>query len=286
MVDRGRQAAGGGAPASACPAAATGGADLVILDDAATPGAGAPGRAARAAAQARRSRSSATTPWPWTRYVTDADANLYNLYVVDPSENQILRYAAGAGRQRLLDAVRLPATDNENVRRIPGPVRGPEPVHAQLRQAWHAPLRRPRPGLQLATPPDDDDMRPGHDYRFVAEYNDRFYVYDAKWSRVRRLRHVPPATTSSSGRPWAACRPWRTCGHVPDRPRTARTTRPRWSGCRRTACTRARSWTTRTAVVLTHSPRRPRTRSRPGDPRQTQGPQEDQGPGEPAPRRG
>ena len=37
---------------------------------------------------------------------------------------------------------------------------------------------------ELATPPDDDDMRPGHDYRFVAEYDDRFYVYDVKWGRV------------------------------------------------------------------------------------------------------
>ena len=40
----------------------------------------------------------------------------------------------------------------------------------------------------LQTPPDNGDLRPGHDYRLIAGSGDagagRLYVYDAKWNRV------------------------------------------------------------------------------------------------------
>ena len=162
---------------------ATGGADLVVLDD-------------------------AGNTWRWRRpdvrlallrkpdapvlgddalvmeaYLTDTRANLYNLYIADPSEVQILRYTPELGGSGFSDVGPYLATDNEDVAGFRDLF-----VDQSLFTLSADNLTRHYGGriqdYELATPPDDDDMRPGHDYRFVAEYDEKFYVYDALWSRV------------------------------------------------------------------------------------------------------
>ena len=163
---------------------ATGGADLV---DPGRPGqhlalAAAQRASSRCCASPTR-RSSATTPRRWRPTSPDADANLYNLYIIDPSENNILRYASELGGSGFSDVSDYLATDNEDVPGFQDMF-----VDSSLFTLTSDNMTRHYGGrvqdFELATPPDDDDMRPGHDYRFVAEYNDRFYVYDATWSRV------------------------------------------------------------------------------------------------------
>jgi hypothetical protein len=162
---------------------ATGGADLVILDD-------------------------AGNIWRWRRtdvpitllrkpdqpvlgddviameaYVVDAGANLYNLYVVDPSSKQIVKYIPELGGSGFSDWNPYLASDNEDVANFKDLY-----VDKSLFTLSSDNMARHYGGrvydYKLATPPDDDDMRPGHDYRFVAAWNSHFYVYDARWSRV------------------------------------------------------------------------------------------------------
>ena len=116
-------------------------------------------------------------------YLTDPGANLYNLYIVDPSANQILRYTPELGGSGFSDVGDYLASDNEDV----GSMRDLY-VDQSLFTLSSDNLARHYGGrvqdFKLAKPPDDRDMRPGHDYRYVSEWNDRFYVYDIKWSRV------------------------------------------------------------------------------------------------------
>ncbi len=162
---------------------ATGGADLVVLDD-------------------------AGNTWRWRRqdvplailrmpadpvlgddalameaYVTDADANVYNLYIADPSENQIVRYSPELGGSGFTDASRYLASDNEDVEGFRD-LFVDQSVFTLSSEGMVRHYSGRIQDFELEMPPDDDDMRPGHDYRFVSEWDDRFYVYDAKWSRV------------------------------------------------------------------------------------------------------
>lgn len=161
----------------------TGGADLVILDDQ-----GQTWRWRRPNVDLALLRKPDTPvlgddALVMEAYLIDADANLYNLYVADPSENQILRYTPELGGSGFSDVGGYLATDNEDVSSFTDLF-----VDQSLFALTKDNLVRHYGGrvqdYELATPPDDDDMRPGHEYAFVAEYNDRFYVYDSKWSRV------------------------------------------------------------------------------------------------------
>ncbi len=111
----------------------------------------------------------------------------YNLYVLDPSLNQILKYAPTqdgnqfqapenylttadedvSGFQRLyIDSNLYALTDSNAVKHNSG---------------------RPQ-SFNLATPPDDGDLRPGHQYQLIdgtgLPLSGRLYVYDAKWDRI------------------------------------------------------------------------------------------------------
>jgi hypothetical protein len=117
-------------------------------------------------------------------YLIDPDDNLYNLYIVDPSENQIIRYAPQLGGSGFSDAAGYLATDNEDASTFRDMV-----IDRNLYTLSSEGMVRHFQGrayddFELDTPPDDEDMRPGHDYRFVDELGDRYYIYDAKWSRV------------------------------------------------------------------------------------------------------
>jgi hypothetical protein len=162
---------------------ATGGADLVVLDDA-----GNTWRWRRPDVPIALLRKPAEPvlgddALAMEAFVTSADDNLYNLYIVDPSEGQIVKYTPELGGSGFSDVGNYLATDNEDVRGFRDLF-----VDQSLYTLSSEGMVRHYAGrvqdYKLDDPPDDGDLRPGHDYRFVAELDDRFYVYDAKWSRV------------------------------------------------------------------------------------------------------
>lgn len=162
---------------------ATGGMDLVVLDDQ-----GVTWRWRRPSVDLALLRKPADfvlgdDALVMEAYLIDPDANLYNLYIADPSENQILRYAPELGGSGFSDASGYLATDNEDVNTFRDMY-----VDQSLFTLTADNMTRHFQGriqdFELETPPDDRDIRPGHEYAFVAEYDDKFYVYDKKWSRV------------------------------------------------------------------------------------------------------
>ena len=121
-------------------------------------------------------------------YIHNADAGLYNLYVVDPSSKQILRYAPAAdGSGFPSDPTGYLATAQD--------VSGFEQlfIDGDIYALSSSTVTRfvngrPDAGFALDTPPDDPDLRPGHDYRLMTASSTRgqgtVYVYDATWHRV------------------------------------------------------------------------------------------------------
>jgi hypothetical protein len=117
------------------------------------------------------------------------DASGYRLYVIEPTQAQILRY------QQTFDgsAFQVPTpylvTKNEGV----GDIRQLY-IDADLYALTDEALQRYRFGryegtFALKDPPDAEDMRPGHDYALVtgtgsAATNGRLYLYDAKHDRI------------------------------------------------------------------------------------------------------
>lgn len=133
----------------------------------------------------------------WTDEITDVDTfllpgqrtgGLYNMYVVDPPTSQIQRYNPTADGNGFSAPTRYLITDNPNVGTyrdllIDGDiyaVTGPEVLkHNGGRQL---------PEYQIETPPDDVDLRPGHDYRAIdgsaGRGSGKMYLYDATWGRI------------------------------------------------------------------------------------------------------
>ena len=121
-------------------------------------------------------------------YIHNADAGLYNLYVVDPSSKQILRYAPAAdGSGFPSDPTGYLATAQD--------VSGFEQlfIDGDIYALGTSTVTRfvngrPDAGFTLDTPPDDQDLRPGHDYRLMTASSTRgqgtVYVYDATHSRI------------------------------------------------------------------------------------------------------
>jgi hypothetical protein len=121
-------------------------------------------------------------------YVHNADAGLYNLYVVDPSSKQILRYAPAAdGSGFPSDPTGYLATAQD--------VSGFEQIFIDgdiyalsADTVTRFSNGRPDTSFSLAVPPDDQDLRPGHHYQLFTGTATRgegtLYVYDATWGRV------------------------------------------------------------------------------------------------------
>jgi hypothetical protein len=140
----------------------------------------------------------------WGTSITDittypAASSEYAIYVTMPTQNQVLKYqqyADGSGLQppeRWLTTDRddvsswLDTTINYNFFAILAAAGSCETTcvgdslleffNGNYQQQW-----------KLATPPDDGDMRPGHDYRLVESSGDQtngnLYLYDAKNQRV------------------------------------------------------------------------------------------------------
>jgi hypothetical protein len=111
----------------------------------------------------------------------------YNLYLVDPSASQILSYRPQGGGNAFSAPTDWLASTTEKVDTfvqlyIDGDIyaltsdNGIKHHGGKVQQ------------FALQTPPDNGDLRPGHEYRLIAGSGDsgsgRLYVYDAKWDRV------------------------------------------------------------------------------------------------------
>jgi len=121
-------------------------------------------------------------------FVHDANAGLYNLYVVDPSSRQILRYAPaadGSGFPSDPTGYLATAQDVSGFEQIliDGDIYALSPG-----TVTHFVNGRPDGGFSLDTPPDDQDLRPGHDYRLITASATRgqgtLYLYDASHARI------------------------------------------------------------------------------------------------------
>ena len=120
-------------------------------------------------------------------YLRNADAGIYNLYVIDPSSEQVLRYtpaADGSGFPQDPTGYLATATDVSGWEQmfVDGDIYVLEP-DGVTRYA------NGRPGdFQLGALPDEVDLRPGHDYRLLtasaSRREGRIYVWDAKHGRV------------------------------------------------------------------------------------------------------
>jgi hypothetical protein len=122
-------------------------------------------------------------------FLVNPDAGLYNLYVIDPSANQILRYAPtadGSGFSRSTDY--LVAPDAEQVAAFKGLLIDGDIYTLSADQASRHENGRKTTDFKLADPPDNGDVRPGHTFELFDASGQRktgkLYVYDSKYDRI------------------------------------------------------------------------------------------------------
>jgi hypothetical protein len=120
-------------------------------------------------------------------FLLSTSSGEYNLYLVDPSASQILSYrpqGAGNAFSAPIDWLATTAEKVDTFRQlyIDGDVYALTSDNAIKHNGGKVQQ------FALQTPPDNGDLRPGHDYRLIAGSGDRgtgsLYVYDAKWNRV------------------------------------------------------------------------------------------------------
>ncbi|CAN5585737.1 hypothetical protein BH20CHL6_BH20CHL6_00130 [soil metagenome] len=120
-------------------------------------------------------------------YLLDADQGRYNLYVVDPSERQLLRYqptADGSGFSSPSGYLAT-ASDVSNIEElvIDGDVYA---LTSEGLERYDGGRRDSDFGLQ--DPPDGEDLRPGHAFETVADLGarrqGRLYVWDSEHARI------------------------------------------------------------------------------------------------------
>jgi hypothetical protein len=118
----------------------------------------------------------------------DGDTGLYRLYFLDPGASTILRYiptADGSAWDEPTDYLTTPDEDLASMAQMA--------IDSDIYTLSSEILVRFRSqrrdtGFELAIPPDDGDLRPGHDYRLVTHTGTsgtgRLYVWDARHERV------------------------------------------------------------------------------------------------------
>ena len=109
----------------------------------------------------------------------------YNMYVLDPSLDQILRYSPTLDGGQFQGPDDYLAAAEASVRGLPAAVCRPRLCTRSRQRTWSS-TRSGRPqDFDLETPPDDGDMRPGHEYRLIDGTSaGKLYVYDEKWNRI------------------------------------------------------------------------------------------------------
>jgi serine/threonine protein phosphatase PrpC len=108
----------------------------------------------------------------------------YNVYVLDPDLEQILRYAPGADPARFDAPENYLVTADENVADyLKLYIDGNLYTLTRDGVVRHASGRKL--DMSLATPPDDGDLRPGHRYRLIDGTRfGQLFIYDEEWGRL------------------------------------------------------------------------------------------------------
>ncbi len=110
----------------------------------------------------------------------------YNLYVLDPSLDQILKYAPTLEGNQFLTPTEYLSTPDESVADYLRLYVDSNVYTLTPNDVVKHTSGRPQ-DLHLETPPDDGDIRPGHQYRLIdgtGQSGGRLYVYDEKWNRI------------------------------------------------------------------------------------------------------
>ncbi len=169
----------------------TAGPDILIVDSAQGLWRWAPSDAKGDGSLARLSITAPTPLAPdvsaIAAYLRNFNSGLYNFYTVDPAGRQIVRYqptAAGGGYVTSSDYLTVP-TDLSGVHDM-------EIVDGFVFTLASDGVTRYFSGqassFSLATPPDQGDLRPGHDYRLLSPTGeaptDRLWVWDAVNERI------------------------------------------------------------------------------------------------------
>jgi len=108
----------------------------------------------------------------------------FNLYVLDPSLDQILKYAPTLDGNQFTNPEDYLSTAEESVTDYLRMY-----IDGNLYALTPSNLVKHRDGriqdFELARPPDDGDLRPGHTYRLIDGTSaGKLYVYDEKWDRI------------------------------------------------------------------------------------------------------
>jgi hypothetical protein len=120
-------------------------------------------------------------------FVINPDQGLYRIYVPYPASSQILRYdptADGGGFSAPAPYLISESVDVASFRQLS--VDGD--IYAVTSDNLERYYSGNQTGFALDPPPDEDDLRPGHDYALLAATGVRgdgnLYVWDRLWSRV------------------------------------------------------------------------------------------------------
>ena len=119
---------------------------------------------------------------------TSTQRCLYNLYVIDPTANQIMKYQLQAAAGGFSAPTTYLSTDTEAVDSFLA-LRVDGDIYALTSDTVLKHYNGQLMGFRLQIPPDDGDLRPGHDYALIQGTGDhsspgQLFVYDAKWNRV------------------------------------------------------------------------------------------------------
>jgi hypothetical protein len=189
VVFRGDKAVSGGSRIGVPEQIETGGLEVVVVDDAAKAWRWRPSDETGRGTLARLDFIGGST-WGEDHgdVETYTDPNGYRIYVVEPSQRQILRYQPTLDQSSFMAPTDYLITESDEVA-------GFRQLHIDF-DLWALTEEgvqkykngRYEGGFMLEEPPDASDLRPGHDYRLIGgtgtDASGRLYLYDAQWSRL------------------------------------------------------------------------------------------------------
>jgi hypothetical protein len=121
--------------------------------------------------------------------LVSASRGSYNLYVLDPSLDQILKYAPTQDGNQFMNPENYLSTPDESVADYIRLYVSPPDVFTLTKSNVVRHFNGRPQDLSLETPPDNGDLRPGHQYRLIDGTTTggtvkKLYIYDEKWDRI------------------------------------------------------------------------------------------------------
>jgi hypothetical protein len=169
-----------------------GGPDLIILDVRGGLWGWRPSDGAAGAGTLRSMRIGGEQQWgrdvvDFDTFLINPDQGLYRLYVPHPLSRQILRYEPAGDGSGFSPPTPYFVGESEPVADFRD-IHVDGDIYALTADQMLKYFNQRRVAFELATPPDDADMRPGHDYRRMALTGERgsgrIYVWDATHARI------------------------------------------------------------------------------------------------------